>query len=303
MIRSDGTSLIPYDQVLRTQISVWRSERRMETGNRVTGALETGLRCVHCLRLAETPEWDHVFPRSWYPDTTPPTVQRWTVPSCPECNRKLGQLEKDLLVRLALCVDPQSEATSGLAARALRSLGLDVDELPETEKSHRHRLRARIRSELMPRADIAESPGQIPGLGPPSGQPSEWAIPIPWAGLSIIAEKIARGCEYALMRRYVEPPYGIRTFSKNSAAMPEKFVSFGESLDLGPGCRVMRVFAAEDPNVVSYWILIWRTLCFEVLIDLEAELQKIQCAQPEGLAMPESHAAMAISPYLRVVGR
>src|SRR5882757_1903236 len=76
-------------------------------------------RCVHCLRL-KVSEDDHVFAFSWYPDTTPTTVQRWTAPSCPRCNRTFGELETDLLARLIGCVDPKAEAASGLHANVLR---------------------------------------------------------------------------------------------------------------------------------------------------------------------------------------
>src|SRR3989442_6875773 len=94
-------------------------------------------RCVHCLLMTDSPEADHVFPKSWYPDSTPETVQRWTVPSCPKCNRTHGQLEKDLFLRMIFCVDSKSEAATGLAAKALRTLGLDVEGLSDKEKSHR----------------------------------------------------------------------------------------------------------------------------------------------------------------------
>jgi len=43
--------------------------------------------------------------------------------------------------------------------------------------------------------------GAIPGLT--QGGPTGYALPIPWAGLSIIAEKIARGCEYRLKDKEV----------------------------------------------------------------------------------------------------
>jgi 5-methylcytosine-specific restriction endonuclease McrA len=89
--------------------------------------LLTVARCVHCLTLTDDLTADHVFPNSWYPDATADTVQRWTVPSCGDCNRKLGELERDLVIRMALCVDPKSQSASGLAAKALRSLGLDVE--------------------------------------------------------------------------------------------------------------------------------------------------------------------------------
>ena len=240
---------------------------------------------------------DHVFTKSWYPDTTQPTVQRWTAPSCPECNRELGRLEKDLLIRLVLCVNPKSEAASGLTEKVLRSLGLDTDQLPEEEKARRDNLRARIRAELMPSAAVAEKPeARIPGLGP--RESAEWSIPIPWASLSIIAEKIVRGCEYNIKGRYLELPYGIRTFVDGSNVLPEPYASYAKGFDLGPGCTVRRLFAAEDPNVVLYWISVWGTLHLGACIALEDDLAKLdqRSSRVEGI---EPGKAMKISPYLR----
>ena len=258
-------------------------------------------RCIHCLRRTESITADHVVPNSWYPDTTPPTVQRWTAPSCAECNQALGQLEKDLLIRLILCVNPKSESTSGLASKALRSLGLDNDELPEGEKNHRERLRAKIRSELMPYAELVGNPGAIPGLGPPENQSAQWAITIPWAGLSIVAEKIVRGCEYKLKNRIVEPPYGIRTFVSESAIVAEPYASFAKSFDFGPGCNVRRLFATENPNVGLYWISIWGSLHFNARIDLEDELRFLdqRSSRVEGIVPQENRVAMHIPLYLR----
>jgi hypothetical protein len=260
----------------------------------------TNGRCVHCLRVSNDLTADHVIPNSWYPDTTPGTVQRWTVPCCPECNRALGQLEKDLLIRLVLCVNPKSEAASGLTGKVFRSLGLDTDALSDEEKGHRERFRAKIRAELIPQVEVAEKPGKIPGLGPPEDEPGEWAIPIPWAGLSIMAEKIVRGCEYKIKGRLVESPYGIRTFVSESDEIQEPYASFVEAFDFGPGCSVRRVFAAEDHNVVIYWISIWGTLNLTARIDLEPELKKLdqRSSRVAGL-FPEEHRTMQISSYLR----
>jgi hypothetical protein len=262
---------------------------------------EKNWRCVHCLRLTEFITADHVFPNSWYPETTPATVQRWTAPSCLECNRALGRLENDLLIRLVLCIDPKSEAAAGLASKALRSLGLDAEGLSETEKAHRDNLKIRIRSELMPYGDLAEKPGAIPGLGPHERQSAQWAIPIPWAGLSIITEKIARGCEYKLRARFVESPYAVRTFINGSDVLPQLFASHAEFFDFGPGCNVRRVFATEDPRVVRYWISIWDSLYLDAHIDLEEELQNAdnRVSTVAGIAAREVAGAMRISPYLR----
>jgi hypothetical protein len=265
-------------------------------------------RCVHCLRLTESPEGDHVFPSSWYPDSTPPTVQRWTVPSCPECNRKLGQLEKDLLIRLVGSIDPKSEAISGLYSKAWRSLGIGADELPEREKEHREKLRARIRSEFIPDADVAGLPGAIPGLGPPADKKAliSGALPIPLAGLSIIAEKIARGCEYKYQnrQRLVRPPYGIRTLVMESDFVPEPFASGCRTLDFGPGCKIRLLSFIEDRNTVWYFISIWNALNMHVRIELETELLKAeqQFRRGKGIIPPENRR-MEISSYLRTVNQ
>src|SRR5215831_14208690 len=91
-------------------------------------------RCVHCLRMTDRTEDDHIFPDAWYPDSTPDTVQRWTAPACPKCNRKFGALENDLLIRLIMCVDPTKEAVAGLKAKAMRAMGFDTDGLLESEQ-------------------------------------------------------------------------------------------------------------------------------------------------------------------------
>lgn len=258
-----------------------------------------GERCVHCLRLSKAITYDHGFPDSWYPDTTPATVQRWTAPSCPNCNNELGRLERDLLVRVVLCIDPKKEAVSGLASKVLRSFGLNTEGLSETEKTHRDRLRAKLRSELMPYADVAGGPGAIAGLGPYENSP--WAVPIPWASLSIIAEKVARVCEHRIEGRFVESPYAVGTsIDSTCGILPEPLVPFARVFDFGPGFKVTRLFPVENPLLVRYWISIWDTLHLRAYIDLSSELRAIEIegSRVEGLS-PENLRAMGISAYLR----
>ena len=80
-------------------------------------------RCIHCREPLVKPTKDHVFPSSWYPDTTPSGLERWTVPSCARCNGESGRLEKDLLVFFACCIDPTKPATRGLYQRVRRTIG------------------------------------------------------------------------------------------------------------------------------------------------------------------------------------
>lgn len=249
-------------------------------------------RCVHRLDSfpAEQMTQDHVPPKSWYPDTTPSSVQYWKVPSCTKCNNDLGRKERDLLVRFGLCIDSSQEEASGLAPRALRALGLDSGSLSDKEQGHRERARGKIRNDLMNYADVAEA--TIPGLRPADGSlPGGLALPIAYSDLSHIAEKLARGFEYKRAERYVESPYGIRTFVPLPSAFisgPGKMMSeiTGEGqFDLGPGFKVKHVFSLENPSNVAYWILLWGTLCLSALITREEALNSAESrfSKPRGL--------------------
>ena len=74
--------------------------------------LEVGALCVvgeDCLADEVEITSDHVFPRSWYPDTTPANLEKWQMPSCRQCNADFGRMEEDLLLVLALCADPNAD--------------------------------------------------------------------------------------------------------------------------------------------------------------------------------------------------
>jgi len=89
-----------------------------------------------------------------------------------------------------------------------------------------------------------------------------------------VAEKVVRGCEYKLADRYVEPPYGMRTYFVEQT--PEIIALFadGQHMHLGPGFQFTRRAAeADDPKVVLYRMLIWGTFAFQVAIDLESALR------------------------------
>ena len=81
-------------------------------------------RCIHCGQplLEETD--DHVFPTSWYPDSTPQSVQRWKAPSCRVCNGNSGKKEQELFIRLALCINPRKNGALGISAKLARTFGI-----------------------------------------------------------------------------------------------------------------------------------------------------------------------------------
>jgi hypothetical protein len=78
--------------------------------------------CVHCGLYFKALTWDHVFPKSWYPDTSPLDVEKWQIPSCKQCNKDYGKLEEELLIKIGLCLDPSDYRSSGIADKVLRAL-------------------------------------------------------------------------------------------------------------------------------------------------------------------------------------
>jgi hypothetical protein len=175
-----------------------------------------------------------------------------------------GEIEKELFVRLALCIDPRKAAAAGLSKRALRSFGIGAAGLSDKERRYRAELKNRVVAEMKP---YKASPHVLPGLGPHADFPAEAQIQleIPARQLQSVAKKIVRGCEFWLAGgRVVEPPYEIEIIFAHAADIQDSlraFAPFG-SVYLGPGFRVRRAGANDDPNEAMYEIVLWNTLTF-----------------------------------------
>jgi len=192
------------------------------------------------------------------------------VPCCRGCYNDLSRVKSDLLVQRGLRINPYTDEPAGVASTVRPALGLDAGTLPIKE------LRPTVRADLMAYGEVAEALGLIPGLvlHPSNGSESP-VVPIPNSNLSKIAEKLGRACEYALMNRYVEPPYGLRAFISHPDEIRTEFD--GEQLfDLGPGFKVKCVRHAENPRDVAYWFLLWDTVCLKVFIAFESVLIELE---------------------------
>lgn len=223
-------------------------------------------RCVHCGQaLAKGTETrDHVFPKSWYPETTPDDVQRWTVPCCGDCNEKLGSMEKELFNRLALCVDPRKAEAAGLSERAMRAMGIGAEGLSEEETKIRRAQKLKIIEATKPYKAGTET---LPGLGPHPGfrEDEQIQINIPADKLNRVAEKIVRGCEFVLAKRIIDEPYRVGIYFVHEHNVPDQVVRVfidpnAHKTELGPGFQVTRAAAHDEPGTVVYRIDIWRTL-------------------------------------------
>jgi hypothetical protein len=76
--------------------------------------------CIYC-RNDSAVEEEHVFPDSWYPDTTPPNLPRLKVPSCGRCNDEWEKVERRLGQELAMAVTPGAPEVAGVVERLNRS--------------------------------------------------------------------------------------------------------------------------------------------------------------------------------------
>ena len=165
-------------------------------------------KCVHCLTDNVPRNWDHVFPKSWYPDTTPANISKWIIPSCYKCNKEYGELEQDLLMRLACCVDPKAAAFSGIYPKVLRSM--DARYAPnQKEAGIRIARRNELLAEMLHGDQIPEN-GIYPGLGERWGRPkdAQVAMKISASSFHRLTEKIVRGIFFIEDSRYIEPQIG-----------------------------------------------------------------------------------------------
>jgi hypothetical protein len=197
-------------------------------------------------------------------------------------------------VYLAYCIDPRKPAAQGLYERARRTLGIGVEDLPEEEKQHREMRRRKLVNEVQPYSAEIE-PHILPGLGPHPESPanSQMQVRIKAESINEVVKKIVRGCEYWLSGgRIVEPPYEINVFYPTSTPADVNNLmaafAFGP-VHLGPGLKIRRGAAHDDPLSVIYELVIWDTLTVYASI--------LPHAAEEPKDRPTSDAELALCAY------
>ncbi len=212
--------------------------------------------CVHCLAHVAERTWDHLFARSWYPDTTPENLELWKFPACQPCNRAYGELEQDLLLRVGLCLDPTTVAASGIPADVLR--GMD----PAAAHNEQDRRAREARRQKILNETFVVGPEHthaiIPGFGarpntPPIG------IGIPAQSLERLVEKFARGLTYLRTGLLITPAYAIEVFvdPQQGALVDTLLTRFGKREERGPGVTVAHAFAKDDDATSIFAVVLW----------------------------------------------
>jgi serine/threonine protein phosphatase PrpC len=217
-------------------------------------------KCIHCLQFHQELTWDHVFPKAWYPSTTKQNLSKWQVPSCRGCNQLYGELEQDLLIRFAMCLDPLDPSCAGIVEKGLRAIN------PSNAKNDKDR-RARLakRKEILKDAFEGENiPRQAvyPNFGVHPHLPlrDQTAITVPAKSVQRLAEKIVRGISLIEDGKLIEPPYKISYFVLSDAgATPilEMLERYGSIHAREPGIVVRRAVAPEDATSSFFLIEIW----------------------------------------------
>jgi len=209
-------------------------------------------KCVHCLKDSVERDWDHVFPESWYPASSPENQYKWQVPSCVPCNRALGKIEDDLLRRIGLCLDPDAPASSSIVLKALRAhtraTGKD-----ERDRNIRAALGKRVLDEALEAAAAPEH-AVYPGMGERWARPREdqLAVRISADGFHCLTEKIVRGIFYVVDQKFIEPPYVVESFPldpSTTGPVRELLDRFAGTYAREPGIVVRR--AVTDDGVSS----------------------------------------------------
>lgn len=212
--------------------------------------------CVHCLQHVEKPTSDHVFPKSWYPDSTPENLEKWQIPSCSQCNQEYGRLEERLFIKLALCVDNEAWESLGLGSKLVRALdpsrGRDARDTSFREKQARSLL-ASMHEPSHERLTLCTTPNA-------SGE----VITVEVRDLNRLGEKIMRGLTFIYLGKLVTSNYQL-----TSNGLPGVYPSFdskahcaGEQLERGPGIEVRWAKTAEDPVCGMFVIRIFG--CFSI---------------------------------------
>src|SRR3569832_877942 len=226
-------------------------------------------RCVHCLKFFEKLTADHVFPVSWYPETTPLNLEKLQIPSCIQCKAKYGKIESDLLQRIGLCLDPFEMSSLGITQKVLRSIKPEFAK-NERDRLHRQKLREKLIRSLVPKDTVPQG-AFFPGFSPSDKKISgSVGVLIPKAGIEALAEKLVRGISFVIDKRFIEEPYKVDLIvatEHNAEEFTQSIKKFGNDYHRGPGIRISRARATDDIDNAIFDIEIWKRFRFYAAVE------------------------------------
>lgn len=189
--------------------------------------------CIHCGKHFDELTSDHVFPKAWYPESTPPNLEKWQAPSCRRCNNEHGQLEEDLLYRIGLCVGNEALESLGIGTKVVNAMN------PRRAKSVRdEEIRFKKMKSLL--AEIREPDGKKP-IHCATDNPSGQTISIRLSDLETLGRKIIRGFIHVQLGVVVPDSDEVYCSAKPCAPGDFDLLSkqHGGVFERGPGIQVV----------------------------------------------------------------
>jgi hypothetical protein len=215
--------------------------------------------CIHCAEPTDQLTADHILPESWYPDSTPPGLEKWQAPSCHRCNNEYGKFERNLFQRLALGVDPWIRGGEGIGDRALRSCDPRAAK-NDNDRSHREAGREKLRRRVQAVPSVPLDMTILPNVGTIPSSDSGYSIEtVPWSDIERLVSKFIRGISYLATQQVLPPGYVIRVVRPDVySRMPEDLLNTPATIfERGPGFRVERHAANDDPFAALFRIFLW----------------------------------------------
>jgi hypothetical protein len=198
--------------------------------------------CVYCRRGYPRTQLtrDHVIAGSWYPQSTPRTVQRITALSCRSCNtERYSAAESYLLLRLSACVDPLNFAASGVWEQAKQAIDADLA-TTDRERTHRQVAWEAFNRDI---AEIATPPaeGLLPSFSANFEIGSRTLVRIQADKLNYVIEKWALGIHSYVWKEPASEDAEISVMHLSEEDVRNIFQEAGphwRSIDKGPGVQV-----------------------------------------------------------------
>lgn len=220
-------------------------------------------KCVHCLAENVPRTWDHIFPRSWYPDTTPANLHKWQAPACFACNNRLGRIEQELLRGLAMCLDPRNPASASVTQSVFRSMRATATQDP-SEKITRDKVARNFVAGLMQGDEIPQGVAEVNHTAIEYGIKSgRVAVTVLAENVHAWLEKTVRGMLYLHSQRFVEDSHAVEFMPFLNPAALDEFESAMAGLGVvyvnGPGVAV-RMGVAEDGISSVFVIRLWEQI-------------------------------------------
>ncbi len=232
--------------------------------------------CIYCLTEKPNITVDHIIPNSWFPEGTPENTARWKAPACRDCNNRFSRIEKNLIERLGLCLNPNDPLVGDIARKAARALKPSSGRNPK-DSARRAKKRDVIRAEIL---KLRGQPLKrvLPYFGPKPGTRPEGhaSLLIPEADLKEFGRKLVRGMSFVTGGYILGPEYEVECYINTEDSDVQCFNSFYGTYawhhDLAPGIEAAMI-PCERPPLGLFRFKIWDRLSLHgaVLLAQDAE--------------------------------